>query len=356
MDKFKEITSLTHSEQGIWWLNGFWEEGAKDYAEEMWRIVHCFIECQIGGPVLYGSKKQEYKEGSDLDELKSHRILELLGETMTVVALRKRLKDLDLDNNKCMAISEYLLDKYKKTPQELCKAPQGDVDPAELAACQAACEAAASALDQAAADAEAAAKALKASQEAAKAAAEAKTNADTALASAEKAEAVVKAAEAELQAAIDEIVGLEKAKQDKIDACQKIIDDPSTGTVKKGKAVQEKEQTLAEDPLPLRKAKITQGAALKKVEKARKIAEEETKKASEAAAAAAKAKEDADAAEVQAAATKEQAEKAKVEAEAALVEAQKQLDELKSKGGGSPQGKLWWMERILTEKKKFTKK
>lgn len=347
---------MTHTEQAIWWLNGFWEEGAKKYAEDMWKIVHCFIECQIGEKVLYGSKKQEFKEACDLDELQSHRVLELLGETMTVVALRKRLKELDIDNNKCMAISEYLLDKYKKTPQVLVKAPQGDVDPVELARCQDACEAAAAALDQAAADADAAAKALKASQVAAAAAAQAKTVADGALAAAKKAEADVRAAEAELKAAVDEIVALEQAKQDKVDACNKIINDPATGAVKKGKAVQERETTLAEDPLPLRKAKITQGAALKKVEKARMIAEEETKKASEAAAAAAKAKQEADAAEKQATKTKEQAEKAKAEAEAALKEAQQQLEALKAKGGGSPQGKLWWMERVLTEKKKYSKK
>lgn len=355
--KFGEITGLTHSEQGIWWLNGFWEEGAKDYAEEIWKIVHHFIECQIDGPVLYGSKKQEFKEDSDLGELKSHRILEVMGETMTVVALRKRLKELDLDNNKRMAISEYLLDKYKKTPQELVKAPQGDVDPAELARCQDACDTASSALDSASAGAEAAATALSASQAAATAATEAKTTSDTALAEAEKAEAEVKQAEAELQAAIDSIEALEKEKKDKIDKCQGIIDDPNMGTVKKGRAVQEKEQILCEDPLPLRKAKITQTAALKKVEKARMVAEARTAAAADAAAAAAKAKEEADEAEKQAIAAKEAAEAAKVAAEEAFLEAQKALDALKSKGGGGvPQGKLWWMERILNEKKKFSRK
>ncbi len=49
----------------------------KDQAEEMWKIAHQFIECQIDGPVLYGSKKQVFVEDSDLDEFKSHRILVL---------------------------------------------------------------------------------------------------------------------------------------------------------------------------------------------------------------------------------------------------------------------------------------
>lgn len=121
-------------------------------------------------------------------------------------------------------------------------------------------------------------------------AATAKGEAQAALVEAEQAEDVVKAAEAELQAAVEEIEGLEKAKTDKIAKCQAIIDDASVGNVKKTRAVQEKEQTLYEDPLPLRKAKITQGAALKKVTKARKLAEEKTANANANAAAATAAK------------------------------------------------------------------
>lgn len=354
--KFAEITSLTHSEQAIWWLNGFWEEGAKDYAEEMWGIAHKFIETQIDGPILYGSKKQEIKEDSDLDEFKSHRILEILGETMTVVELRKHLAELDLDKNKRMAISEYLLDKYKKTPEALCTAPQGDVDPAELAAAQDACDKASEALDNAATEAAASAAALSASKEAAAASAKAKTEADAALAEAQAAEAVVRAAEAEVQAAVDEITKLEKVKQDKIDKAQAVIDDPNAGQVKKGRAIQEKEAILAEDELPLRKAKITQTAALKRAAKARAAAESVTEKSNAAAAAAAEAKEAADAAEAEADKAKQAADEAQVAAEASLAEAKAALDELKNKGTGSPQGKLWWMERILTEKKKFSRR
>lgn len=59
-----------------------------------------------------------------------------MGETMTVVALRKRLKELDIDNNKRMAISEYLISKYGKTPHELVSAQQGTVEPEQLAAAQ----------------------------------------------------------------------------------------------------------------------------------------------------------------------------------------------------------------------------
>lgn len=349
------MTDKTHSEQGIWWLNGFWDSGASEYAEDIWKMVHHFIECQIDGPVLYGSKRQVIEEDSDLDEFKSHRILEIMGETCTVVALRKRLKELDIDNNKRMAISEFLLDKFQKTPQELVDSPQGMVDPAKLAAAEEACTKASNALDQASADAEAAAEAVKVSKAAADASAVAKETADAALAKAQEAEAAVKAAEAELQAALDEITALEEAKATLIAKCEKIIEDPDTGAVKRGRAVQEKEQALAEDPLPLRKAKITQNAALKKVTKARKIAEEETAKADAAATAAAEAKVAAEQAAADAEVAKGKADEAKVAAEAAFADAQAQLDELKKGGTGAPMGKLWWMDRVLQEKKKFSK-
>lgn len=316
---------------------------------------------------------------------------------MTVVALRKRLQALDIDNNKRMAISEYLLDKYKKTPLELVRSPQGSVDPVLLAAAIKACDDAGVALDQSSADAEAAAVALRESQQAAAEAARAKTEADEtaaqaakakahadseaekaaqALAAAQAAENTVRAAEAELQAAIDEISNLEKTKANKVAAAQAIIDDPKTSAMKRGVAVQERDSTLAEDPLPLRKAKITQQAALKKVEKARKIAEEETAKAAEAkrvsdeaAAAAAKAKHEADEAANAAAAAKQAAEEAaeaaaaakvradeaKVAAQRAFEAAEKALADLKAKGGEAPMGKLWWLDRVLKEKKKFMK-
>jgi hypothetical protein len=37
-DAFKEITTKTHTEQAIWWLNGFWEEAdiGENQAEKIW--------------------------------------------------------------------------------------------------------------------------------------------------------------------------------------------------------------------------------------------------------------------------------------------------------------------------------
>lgn len=323
-------------------------------AEEIWTMVHKFIECENDQPKLYGRRVQkDLVEGSDLSEMKSHRILELMGETMTVLQLRKHLKDLDLDNNKKMCISEYILDKYKITPDQLVHSPQGSVDPVKLAEAQAAFENAATLLANASDAKAAASKAFDESKEAATQAQDAKEKAEKELAEAEAAEAKVKVAEAELQASIDEIEILEKTKSDKITKYQAIIDGDG-GAVKKGRAVQEKEALLSEDELPLRKAKITQKAALKKVTKARVAAEKQRAESEAASEAAAAAKTAADEAEVAAAAAKTTSEEAEVQAQAALDEATQKLDELKSEGGSSsPQGALWWMERELAEKKKF---
>jgi len=316
MDAFKQITGMTHTQQGIWWLNGFWKEPCgKDYAETMWKEVHLAIELEAGKPKIYGSKVWEVKEGNDLDELKAHVFLEKLGGTMTVVELRKKLAALDLDKNNRMALSEYLLGKFKKTPEQLIHAPQGgEAEAAKLAAAQKAVEQAAAALTAAVAREEASIKAAK---------------------EAEKALWASEAAKEELAAAVAELEAQEKALADKKAGYQAKIDDPQLSAMKKGQAKNELAQLESEDPLPLRKAKITQGAALKKAEKAAKLAADEKDAADKAEAAA---------------------RQAKSEAEAAFAEADKQLQYLKQHGDGVAQGAVWWMERELAERRKYMPK
>jgi len=317
MDDFTKITGMTHTEQGIWWLNGFWKEKGcgQDYAETMWKEVHLAIELEAGKPKMYGSKVWEVKEGSDLDELKAHHFLEKLGGTMTVVELRKKLAQLDLDKNNRMAMSEYLLGKFQKRPEELISAPQGgQAEASKLEAAKRAVADAATALSSAIAREEASIKAAK---------------------DAEKALWASEAAKQELAAAVAELEAQEKALADKKAGYQAKIDDPNLSAMKKGTAKNELAQLESEDPLPLRKAKITQGAALKKAERAAKLAADEKEAADNAAVAATQAK---------------------AEAEKAVAAAQAALDELKRKGDGIAQGAVWWMERELTERRKYMPK
>ena len=41
-----------------------------------------------------------HTSGNELDEFQAHRFLELVGETLTVIALRDRLRKIDLDMNR----------------------------------------------------------------------------------------------------------------------------------------------------------------------------------------------------------------------------------------------------------------
>lgn len=77
-------TAKNHKEQAIWWLNGFWADGASDYAETIWELTHLAIEMETGVKLLYGKRKVEADYGCDLDEMQSHVFLEKMGETLTV--------------------------------------------------------------------------------------------------------------------------------------------------------------------------------------------------------------------------------------------------------------------------------
>lgn len=311
---FKELTGKTHTQQAIWWLNGYWNE-AYAYAETVWDAVHVMIEIETGKPKIYGKKVADVKEGSDLDEVQAHIFMEKLGETMTVVALRKILKELDLDMNRRLSLSEYLLGKHKKNPSELVEASQGgQAEAALLTAAQDAVDKAASALDEAITDAQVATEAS------------------------DKATWRWKASEtaaAELAAAVAELEAQEKLIAEKKAKFQALIADENLSSMKRNKASAELAQLEAEDPMPLQKAKITQKAALKKAEKTKAMAEADEKIAT---------------------AAKETAEAAKVEADKALEAANEALKELKEKGDGIAHGAVWWMERGLAERQKYMPK
>ena len=150
------------------------------------------------------------------------------------------------------------------------------------------------------------------------------------------AEAPFKAAQEEVEAALAEVHAQEASYNGKIANARKRAEEG--GTVSRGKAANELAQLLAEDPLPLRKAKITLEAAQKRAEKARapflaarEIAEADRAKSEEAARSA---------------------EEAANHAADALAAAEAYLEEV-SKKGGSPQGSIFWMQRQITEQKKY---
>ena len=268
--KWEEISSKCFKDQSIWALNGFWDIMEKD-AELVWTWTQKMAELH----------QDKHADGCDLDEFWSHKFLETLGETMTVIEMREKFRKIDADFNKRMSMLEYLMFRYNIEPHAMVTALQGG-DQEQINKAQAMVDSAQKAVDEMNA-------ALEASVQ----------------------------AEKENKAALAELRAQEKAFEDKKAALEKTKNDMSIGVVKRNKAANELDQMLSEDPLPLRKAKINQAAAVKKSERATKAAEAAVKNA-----------------------------------EAKLQEALEFLQRAKQSGGVA-RGAIWWMERELTEKKKY---
>jgi len=117
------------------------------------------------------------------------------------------------------------------------------------------------------------------------------------------------------------------------------------GVVGRNKAKAELEIHLKEDPLPLRRAKITQEAAERKAAKA-------ADDASKAREAAAQARKHAQEARVKAQEAVAAAERAVEDARESVRKAEEYLEEIRQQPG-QPYGALWWLDRELAEKKKY---
>jgi len=390
-------------------LNAFWNEfqGKAEQIWGHWQKMKELDKQQWSALLSAGKAQGDYAEATSLDEFWSHKFLENIGKTMSIVEFRKEFQKIDANTDKRMGFLEFLVYEYKVTMTELLCRPQGG-DPEELARAQKLLEevstafaAAQKALDQASA-AEAEAKrakdaAIKSEQQAKATAAEAKKTADVAAQAAAQAEktkidATEKAAQAQKTA--NEAAQAAKEQQEAVDALKREEDAYNSktkelqglseaGGVSGMKAKNELAQHLAKDPLPLSKAKLTAAAAQKKTDKANAAAQaasqeaQNAKKKAEADAdAAAAAKKAADVAQKQAetaaqaaeadriaaeeaAATAERdrvaAEDAVKQSEAKLAEAEAYLNEVKSKSDKT-YGTFWWLDRELAERKKYMPK
>ena len=375
----------TYKQQAVWFLNCFWES-VEGEAEQIWLYVDQCKDLDL----------EKHGDGNGLDEMKAHVFLEKFKETLTVRELRERLRSTgaigESERPKLVPLTHYLLFKYNvnwhtlvdetrqgSNKEELEKAEQML---AEVQQRFQESERAASAARIAHNQAQAAERAAKASAEEAKAreasakasAAESKVKETKAIADAQASkerEVESIAAQAELQAALAEVHAQEKAYNDKKADLEKKSQEG--GVVSRNKAANELAQLLSEDPLPLRRAKITAEAAVKKAEKATEaasaariaaeqsaVASSQAREAAERDAKAAEqariqAEQDAAAATAAANAAAQAAEAAEAALDAAIVslkEAETYLVEVKSKPGQSF-GALWWIDRELYEQRKF---
>jgi len=257
-------------------LNGFWSEGAQAESETIWKFAQKFIELD----------QQKKKTGSKLDEFWSHKFLEEIKETHTVIALRNKLREANMQvNGNNMSLLEYLASRDEKTLKSVAHAPQGEGDPREIEEAQAKLEAVQSALE-----------AQRAQEEA------------------------VKQAEIDQKAALADLNKQEQEYKTLVSTLETKSKDSTISLVQRNKAAAELSQVKSEDPLPLRKAKITSEATVRKLERERKLAEEKT-----------------------------------AQSEARFQEAVDFLEQVKRKGSVAF-GSIWWMEKELQEARKYLPK
>jgi len=281
--KLDDLASYTYKNQAIWFLNSFWNSFGEKEAENVWAYVHHCNDLDL----------QNKEEGSQLDEMMAHRFLELIHSTLTVREMREGLRAVGIEKVKAVPLVNFLIFKYKVDWHKLVNASQGD-------------------------NQEEVAEAQRKLAEVQKAVEQAQTTAKAA----KEREAAAKKAKAELDAALADL----KAEEDSYNNKTKELERKSEegGVVSRNKAKAELAQHLATDPLPLRRAKITCEAAVKKAERT--------------AAEAAEARAAADAA-LEAATQR-------------LAEAEAYLQEVKSKPG-SAGGAIWWIDRELHEQRKY---
>eukprot|EP01112_Ceratiomyxa_fruticulosa_P015909 TRINITY_DN4757_c0_g1_i1.p1 TRINITY_DN4757_c0_g1~~TRINITY_DN4757_c0_g1_i1.p1 ORF type:complete len:223 (-),score=63.11 TRINITY_DN4757_c0_g1_i1:171-839(-) len=117
VEDFNKVQARGYDGQAIFFLNAFWAEMGSD-AELVWTWTNKFKELDKAGA----------SDGNSLDEFWSHKFLETLGETMTVIKMREVLRQVDVNNDKRMSVLEYLLFRYQQTIKELLSRPQDTND------------------------------------------------------------------------------------------------------------------------------------------------------------------------------------------------------------------------------------
>jgi len=330
--KLKSLSKKTYGEQAKWFLNAFWAAKPK-FGDNKKELEQIWTYCQNMTKL-----DKEGEAGSCLEEFTAHRFLEKNTQALTWTDMRDALKELDIDFDKKVSLTEFLIHHYKVDWKYLVNSTQS---------CNKEAAAAIKRAEQAVADAQAkrdvcVQKLSQASEdEAAAVAAEEE---------AKKAHGAEMAAESEVKAILAKIQGYEDALAKRAAKLQAIIDDPSSGNVKKMKAKHElmdlkngsraRRKGISEcNPELLRKAKIDQKAAVRKQKRA-------TAKAKEAATAAEEAR-------LHAEETRKEAEVAVTNAEKAMQDAAEAVQKVKDSVKGAGEGTVWWMGRELEEQKKY---
>jgi len=323
----------------VWFLNAFWTTHQGE-AEKLWQFVHKAADLD----------EARRADGNELDEFQAHRFLEHFHETMTVQAMRDKLRSMGAiegsNVGKKVPLIHILVFKYGVDWKELVNAPQGNKE--EIDKAQKMLDEVTAAFQASEARDREAAEAVRIATKQEADAKAAESNAIAKEQEARQREQELQQAKRELEAALAELKAQEDAFNQRTAQLQRQSEEGTI--VAKNKAKNELAQHLSSDPLPLRKAKITQEAAVKKADRAAQAAREATEQASAARSAAQAARREAEAGRQRAEQAKAAAEAALEEARERLAEAEAYLEEVKN---SLPLGGSWWMERELHERRAY---
>ena len=125
LTKLKGLSQIAYREQAVWFLNAFWAGEGPVFGENevecenVWDFMQKAIEIDPKGA-----------DGNELGEMHAHRLLEAFDATLTVKKMREELAKIDVDFNKQMSLTEFLIHKYGVSWHMLVNAPQGAEDEA----------------------------------------------------------------------------------------------------------------------------------------------------------------------------------------------------------------------------------
>ena len=106
--KLKELSEKTYYEQAQWFLNAYWNAEPMNFGnnaearEKVWEYARLIAKLDL----------KNGKDGNELDEFQAHVFLEKTGRTMTVKKMRAILKEVDVDFNKKVSLTEFFIFHY----------------------------------------------------------------------------------------------------------------------------------------------------------------------------------------------------------------------------------------------------
>src|SRR3989338_617012 len=105
-EKLHHICGLSYKAQAVWFLNSFWNTHQGE-AEKFWAYVEKAAAIDL----------ERHADGSALDELNAHRLLEIFDETLTVREMRTQLRSVgaidEKEQPKLVPLAHLLLARYK---------------------------------------------------------------------------------------------------------------------------------------------------------------------------------------------------------------------------------------------------